>query len=84
MPNIKVIGQGECEFDGQFSLLDALDEAGFDMPYSCRGGNCGACEVKLISGEIEHIQETAYDVPSEDLILTCSVIPLSDIEIELI
>lgn len=84
MAKITVVGQGECEFDGQFSLLDTLDEAGFDMPYSCRGGNCGACEVKLLSGDIEQIQETAYEPDGENLILTCSVIPLTDIEIELL
>ncbi|AZR82660.1 MULTISPECIES: 2Fe-2S iron-sulfur cluster-binding protein [Piscirickettsiaceae] len=83
MPKIKVSGQGECEFDGQFSLLDALDEAGFDMPYSCRGGNCGACEVRLVSGDVEEIQDPVYETDS-GYILTCSVIPLSDIEIELV
>lgn len=83
MHKITVIGQGECEFDGQFSLLECLDEAGFDMPYSCRGGNCGACEVRLLSGNIENIQETVYETEGQHL-LTCSVIPTSDIEIELI
>jgi len=82
MAKINVIGQGECEFDGQFSMLEALDESGFDMPYSCRGGNCGACEVKLVSGEVEEIQSPAYDAP-KGYILTCSVIPLSDVEIEI-
>lgn len=82
MAKINVIGQGECEFDGQFSILEALDENGFDMPYSCRGGNCGACEVKLISGEVEEIQSPAYDTQTGH-ILTCSVIPLSDVEIEI-
>jgi len=81
MAKITVVGQGECEFDGQFSLLEALDESGFDMPYSCRGGNCGACMVKLISGEVEEIQTPVYE-PGEGQILTCSVIPLSDIVIE--
>ncbi|BBP44112.1 2Fe-2S iron-sulfur cluster-binding protein [Thiosulfativibrio zosterae] len=83
MPKITVVGQGEVEFDGQFSMLEALDEAGFDMPYSCRGGNCGACEVRLLSGNVEHIQDTAYETRGKD-ILTCSVIPLTDVEIELI
>lgn len=83
MPKITVAGQGECEFDGQFSLLECLDEAGFDMPYSCRGGNCGACEVRLISGKVEEIQTTVYETDKPD-ILTCSVIPITDIEIELI
>jgi ferredoxin len=83
MSKIHVVGQGEAEFEGQFSLLDALDEAGFDMPYSCRGGNCGACEVKLVSGNVEAIQDTVYE-PENGHILTCSVIPLGDVEIELV
>lgn len=83
MSKINVVGQGDAPFDGQFSLLDALDEAGFDMPYSCRGGNCGACEVKLLSGEVEAIQDTVYE-PEKGNILTCSVIPKTDVEIELL
>ncbi|WEJ63239.1 2Fe-2S iron-sulfur cluster-binding protein [Thiomicrorhabdus lithotrophica] len=83
MAKITVVGQGECEFDGQFSMLEALDENGFDMPYSCRGGNCGACTVRLVSGEVEEIQTPAYDSRKGE-ILTCSVIPLGDVEIELI
>ncbi|WP_319379994.1 2Fe-2S iron-sulfur cluster-binding protein [Thiomicrorhabdus sp.] len=83
MAKIEVIGQGECEFDGQFSMLDALDESGFDMPYSCRGGNCGACVVRLVSGEVEEIQTPIYE-PGEGEILTCSVIPLTDVVIEVI
>ncbi|MDX1796904.1 MAG: 2Fe-2S iron-sulfur cluster-binding protein [Hydrogenovibrio sp.] len=83
MPKVKVVGQGECEFDGQFSLLECLDEAGFDMPYSCRGGNCGACEVRLVSGSVEMIQDAVYETQGQD-ILTCSTIPTTDIEIELI
>lgn len=83
MTKIIVKGQGECEFDGQFSMLDALDENGFDMPYSCRGGNCGACVVRLISGEVEEIQSPAYE-PRKGEILTCSVIPLTDVEIEIV
>lgn len=82
MSTITVIGQGTCEFDGQFSMLEALDEQGFDMPYSCRGGNCGACEVKLLSGQVEEIQMPAYDC-DKGYILTCSVIPLTDVEIEI-
>ncbi|MGC9385916.1 MAG: 2Fe-2S iron-sulfur cluster-binding protein [Hydrogenovibrio sp.] len=83
MSKITVVGQGDCQFDGQFSLLDALDDAGFDMPYSCRGGNCGACEVRLVSGKVEAIQDAVYETEGDN-ILTCSVIPLTDIEIELI
>ena len=83
MTKIMLAGQGECEFDGQFSMLEALDDNGFDVPYSCRGGNCGACTVRLVSGKVEEIQTPAYESRKGE-ILTCSVIPTTDVEIELI
>jgi dimethylamine monooxygenase subunit B len=44
----------EIEVDGSTSLLDAVEEAGIDAPYMCRGGVCGACETCVIEGEVEH------------------------------
>ncbi|MEP6266775.1 MAG: PDR/VanB family oxidoreductase [Paracoccaceae bacterium] len=39
----KVIHVGEQE-----SLLEAMERAGVDAPYLCRGGACGMCETKVI------------------------------------
>lgn len=41
---------------GRQSLLEAIEEAGVDAPYMCRGGACGQCETKVIAceGTIEH------------------------------
>ena len=36
------------------SLLDTLINAGMNPEYSCREGVCGACEVRVISGDVEH------------------------------
>lgn len=36
------------------SLLDALLNAGMTPDYSCKEGVCGACETKVLSGEVEH------------------------------
>lgn len=36
------------------SLLDALLEAGVDVPYSCFEGVCGTCETRVLDGEIDH------------------------------
>ena len=36
------------------SILDTLLDAGIDADHSCKEGVCGACETKVISGEIEH------------------------------
>ena len=38
------------------SMLEALEEAGVDMMYDCRKGECGLCEVRVLSlaGDIDH------------------------------
>jgi ferredoxin-NADP reductase len=36
------------------SILDALLEAGVDALSDCRQGLCGACEVPVLNGEIDH------------------------------
>ena len=36
------------------SLLDAMLEAGADPAFSCREGVCGACETRVIEGEVDH------------------------------
>jgi NAD(P)H-flavin reductase/ferredoxin len=33
-------------------LLDAALNNGIDLPYDCRGGHCGTCCVRLLSGEV--------------------------------
>ncbi|GFF88612.1 phthalate dioxygenase reductase [Aspergillus udagawae] len=36
------------------TLLDILNEAGFDIVYSCKSGACGACKVKVCQGEVDY------------------------------
>lgn len=36
------------------SILDAMLDQGLSPDYSCREGVCGACEVKVVSGDVEH------------------------------
>lgn len=38
------------------SLLEAIEEAGVDAPYLCRGGACGQCETAVVAhdGELDH------------------------------
>ncbi|CEI63556.1 hypothetical protein FVEN_g6687 [Fusarium venenatum] len=36
------------------TLLDVLNEAGFDVLYSCKFGACGACKVTLCKGEVDY------------------------------
>jgi ferredoxin-NADP reductase len=36
------------------SVLEVLNEAGFGVPCSCQQGICGTCEVRVLSGEVDH------------------------------
>jgi cytochrome P450/ferredoxin-NADP reductase len=36
------------------TLLEALERSGIAVPFSCRAGSCGACELPVLEGEIDH------------------------------
>jgi ferredoxin-NADP reductase len=35
-------------------LLDCLEHAGIEVPFGCRAGSCGTCEVDVLAGTIIH------------------------------
>lgn len=66
----KMITVGE-----QQSLLEAIEAAGVDAPYLCRGGACGQCETNIIScdGKILHNDHwlDADQIASKTKIMPC-------------
>jgi tetrachlorobenzoquinone reductase len=36
------------------SILEVLEEHGFELPFSCREGLCGTCVTNVCSGEPDH------------------------------
>ena len=48
------------------NLLDALNDAGLNVPYSCRAGSCHACLVRCLQGEPQVARPQALDA---DLLL---------------
>lgn len=67
--------------NNQETLLDQGEDAGLIMHYSCRGGNCGRCKVKLQSGDVEQLATDGLmpDEQADGYILACSSIPKSDV-----
>lgn len=42
-------------------LLEALEAAGLDAPYSCRSGACAACMCQLEAGQVELVENHVLD-----------------------
>lgn len=44
----------QIEVPADFSLLEALEQEGVEVPNLCRGGVCGQCATRYLEGDVEH------------------------------
>jgi len=73
------------------SLLDLDNRVGVDLDFGCRGGNCGTCIIRVISG-LEYLPPRSpfeeslipdlVDLPPDNLRLACQLRLFGPVHVE--
>ncbi|MAT91774.1 MAG: ferredoxin [Halioglobus sp.] len=73
--------QGMQSFRVGTPLLQAI-------PVGCRGGGCGVCRIRVLSGDYETRKMSRKHIAAEDqargIVLACRVSPRSDLHIQVL
>jgi len=78
--------QVECPKDTY--ILDAGLDAGLELPYTCRGGICGACVGRVVQGSVDQsdVADLSFTIDEEEqakgMALLCMARPLEDVAVE--
>jgi CDP-4-dehydro-6-deoxyglucose reductase, E3 len=69
------------------TVLSAILRSGAKVVFGCRGGGCGTCKMRLVSGRVEHGRCSAAVLLEEERengsFLSCQARALSDLTVEL-
>jgi ring-1,2-phenylacetyl-CoA epoxidase subunit PaaE len=61
-------------------VLDGAQRARPDLPFACKGGVCGTCRARVVSGEVRMRRNFALEQTEIDagFVLTCQSLPVTD------
>ncbi|HZE50679.1 MAG TPA: 1,2-phenylacetyl-CoA epoxidase subunit PaaE [Jatrophihabitantaceae bacterium] len=62
------------------TVLEGAQRVRPDLPFACKGGVCGTCRAKVVSGEVHMRRNFALDDNETDdgFVLTCQSVPVTD------
>jgi glycine betaine catabolism B len=66
------------------SILEASEDVGVNIDYSCRVGTCGACKTKLLSGSVTMAVQDGLDPGDKEnnIILACQAKSTGDVSVD--
>ncbi|EKT4564204.1 pyridoxamine 5'-phosphate oxidase family protein [Pseudomonas putida] len=59
---------------GSGTLLELAEARGLAPEFSCRGGSCGTCKTRLVSGQV-HYPNPPAELPGAGSVLICCAVP---------
>ncbi|MEZ4362228.1 MAG: FAD-binding oxidoreductase [Kofleriaceae bacterium] len=82
MPSVTYLGRTHTLREGQ-TILDALLDAGEDIPHACRAGACGACLVRATDGPIPAAAQAGLSESwrARGLLYACQCRPLDALSV---